>query len=126
MENRKHTRLSIEVTVELNIPDGPLVYGKTKDISFGGMYVNLEKQLNIKHGDKCGIALVLQDKPDRVDIIIQCKTVRLDKGGIGFKFVSINAEDYLHFKYLMINHSPEPELLQDELTKHPGIVIQKG
>lgn len=126
MENRKHTRLSIEVAIEINIPDGTLHYGKTKNISFGGMYVNIEKQLNIKHGDKCSITLVLQDQPDKVDIKFQCKTVHLNKKGIGFKFISINAEDYQDFKYLMINHSPEPQLLLDELSKHPGIDIQNS
>lgn len=127
MENRKHTRLPIEievdVAVKLELPDGSLQCGKTKNISFGGVYVNLEKQLNIQPGNKCNITLVLKDKPRRIDIKFQCIVVHVNKDGIGLRFICIDGENYENFKYLMINHSPEPKLLLDELSKNPGLDI---
>jgi c-di-GMP-binding flagellar brake protein YcgR len=127
IENRKHMRLPIEVAAELSISDKTKQPCETKNISFGGMSVNSKDPLKVAPGDEYNITLLLQEKPEEINIKFKCTVVHTssDKKEIGLKFININGENYQDFKSLMINHSPDQDSLLDELNENPGLDTQK-
>jgi hypothetical protein len=42
---------------------------------------------------------------------------------VGLEFQAIFAEDYNDFVYLMVNNSPDPDELLEEISRNPGIKI---
>ncbi len=125
MENRKHTRLPIHVRAELLLAEHRTYHGNTLNISFGGAYVQLPWRHDIHPNEACHLTLVLQDAPERTTIDIKCEVAHAENNGIGLRFLGIAVDSYHDFRQLMINHSPDPELLLEELRNHPGLVMHQ-
>ncbi|RJQ56708.1 MAG: PilZ domain-containing protein [Nitrospiraceae bacterium] len=121
-EKRKHTRISISLDAELQIND-KTYRGKTKDISFSGIFMFCPDPANIP-ADKTGfIKLVLKPGPNPKIITFHCKVVRTSESGAGVKLIRVDMEGYQQFKNLMVYNSPNPDVLLEELNKHPGLEI---
>jgi len=125
MENRKHTRLPIHIQAELHFAEHRIYHGTTLNISFGGAYVQLPGHHDIHPNDICHLTLVLQDGPERTTIDIRCEVAHAENNGLGLRFRGITVDTYQDFMQLMINHSPDPELLLEELRNHPGLVMHQ-
>jgi len=123
MENRKHTRLPIHVRAELQLAGHRTHRGTTLNISFGGACVQLPGRYDIHPGEACHLTLVLQDEPERTTIDIRCEVAHAENNDLGLHFLGITVDTYQDFRQLMINHSPDPELLLEELRNNPGLVM---
>jgi len=122
-EDRKHTRLVIELPVKLSRENRGSVDGMTRNISFGGVYVVLGERVDTCSGDACQLRLVLQGEPEPIEIQLKCKVVHASGTGLGLKFLGIDASDYQDFQFLMINNSDDPEKLLEELSHNPGLEV---
>ncbi|MBI5055681.1 MAG: PilZ domain-containing protein [Nitrospirae bacterium] len=121
-ERRKNTRTSISINVELQTSKG-IYQGKSKNISFSGIYIFCANSSNIPLGEACDIKLILRSEPPQSIINLRCQVVRTDKSGVGVKFISIDMSGYQQFKNLMVYNSPDPDKLLGELEKNPGLEI---
>ncbi|WP_455233847.1 PilZ domain-containing protein [Thiogranum longum] len=122
-ENRKHTRLPIEVRAELILGGRRKTACVTRNLSFGGAYVLAETNPGAQPGESCDLLIVLQDAPDRLEIHLSCEVVHSADTGIGLRFLGIAADHYQDFRYLMINNSDDPDSLQEELLHNPGLEV---
>ena len=125
-DQRKHTRLLIDVSAEIVFDDGVTVEGRTKDMSFGGVFLVSpgEPVPAEREGGECRLRLNLgEEDEDPVHIEIQGMVVRCTGRGVGVQFRSTTIEGYWHFKNLMVYNSPEAEWLLEELEEHPGLSI---
>ncbi len=123
-EHRKHTRLPIILNAEVLLPNGVKCVGKTKNISFGGLFVDLDDPQKLDAGDECDIILLLDGTQGRMEIIIHSIIIHKANTGIGLNFLGIEIDYYEHFKKLLIHNSPEPNTLFEELQKNPGLKIK--
>lgn len=122
-ENRKHQRLPIEIAATIKLADGTQYEGKTVNISFSGVFVALDQAAAIQCGDKCMLTLALQQGTEPMLLNFKGKIRHRKTQGAGVELRAIFAEDYNDFVYLMVNNSPDPDGLLDELTRNPGIKI---
>ena len=122
-EDRKHTRLVIEVPARLNWGNHGSADGVTGNISFGGVYVVLQNRIDVRAGDTCQLHLVLQGEPEPIEIQLECNIVHISATGLGLKFLGIDAANYQDFRFLMINNSDDPEKLLEELSHNPGLEV---
>ncbi|MCU0821797.1 MAG: PilZ domain-containing protein [Spirochaetes bacterium] len=123
-EKRKYTRLPIEIKAEVQLEDGKILPGITKNISFSGILAKIEKAEEIREGDLVNLTIFLLDGQKDPAIEFECKVIRRDKADVGFKYIAIiDVESYTHFKNLMVSNSREPELLISELKQTPGIIV---
>lgn len=122
VDKRKQTRIPLEIKAELIMLDGSRHAGMTKNLSFGGAFVGFERQPEAYLDSTCTLILFLDEDASGNQIRYTCRIVHHNIGGIGLQFRSIDIDSYDHFKSLMINNSPEPELLMEELNKNPGLV----
>jgi len=59
-EQRKYTRLPLDVIVEIHLTDGAQLYGETADISLDGAFVILIPPPGIHIGDTCRLELIIK------------------------------------------------------------------
>ena len=125
--NRKHTRISLQVKASISTSGDSTFQGTTKNMSFGGAFINIDSISEGQGpiGEDCELELQLgaSDKPLKVPI--QSRVARTTSEGIGVEFCATTIEGYWHFKNLMVYNSPEAEVLLAELEVHPGLIIQK-
>ena len=123
-EKRKHTRLPIAIKAEIQLENGKICPGVTKNMSFSGVLAEIQKAEDVRTGDLCNLTIFLADGQKEPAIEFECKVVRKDETDIGFKYIAIiDVESYMHFKNLMVSNSKEPEMLIQELKQNPGIII---
>ncbi|MCP4135012.1 MAG: PilZ domain-containing protein [bacterium] len=120
---RKHSRLSLELEVEI-LWGGRILRGTTRNISFGGLLVQLWGEISCTKGDEFKVSLVLPGG-EYVTIEFRCKVVHMleFESCLGLQFLSIEGiESYEHFRNLMLYNSPERENLLLELEQSPGLL----
>lgn len=122
-ENRKHTRIAIALNAEILLPNGKKCIGKTKNISFGGIFIDIEGHNILEVGGEYDIILLLEGSQQRIEIKIHAMIVHKLHTGIGFQFTGIEIDHYEHFKNLMVHNCPDPSVLLDEVQKNPGIKL---
>ncbi|MGD8559234.1 MAG: PilZ domain-containing protein [Gammaproteobacteria bacterium] len=122
-ENRKHQRLPIEVSATLKLADGTEYHGNTVNICFSGAFVALSDSQKLHSYERCLLTLRLQDGDEPMLLNFKCKIRHSKPNGVGVEFRAIFAEDYNDFVYLMVNNSPDPDGLLEEVSQNPGIKI---
>lgn len=126
-ENRKHTRLPLQLTAEITLSNGTLYRGITKNISFGGIFFKISGSTRLKRGEQCHFSIILQEGSERLSIDFNSEVVHTRRSGVGLRFISIEGADaYNHFKNLMVMNSPDPDTLLEELERHPGILLRNN
>ena len=81
---RKHTRLFIKINAEVKIHSGLSLPGHTRNLSFGGGFINLDDASDCKSylGLKCQLTLKLGSIDHPTLVPIQCQVNRYDLQGI--------------------------------------------
>jgi hypothetical protein len=125
--NRKHTRVAVHVTAEIYMEAGAVLKGTTRNMSFGGAFININIDENATPsiGEKCELHLKLGSSEAPLTVPVKCKLARTNADGLGIEFLSTTIEGYWHFKNLMVYNSPESDRLLQELETHPGLSIKK-
>jgi hypothetical protein len=121
---RKHTRLPLQFKAEFIMHDKKVFSGKTKDISFGGIYMYCRNATQDMVGSGGKLRIILQAGTDDGYVDLTGRIARVDAEGLGIQFVSIGVDDYQRFRNLMLYNNPNPEVLIEELKKSPGIDIK--
>lgn len=88
-EKRKNERLPIEMKAEIYLPEkGIKIYGRTKNISFGGAFVLTDMKTSaINKGEHLVLSIILQKKPAEVTLPPHMEPGRSRTGTRhGFKF----------------------------------------
>ena len=123
--SRKHTRLPIRITATVSLADGNDYTGATRNMSFGGAFINIEEfsSGSVEPGSACELKLSLGSPDEPVIVHIKGKLARSNDEGVAVEFEHTTIEGYWHFKNIMIYNSPEVDMLLDELEKHPGLSV---
>ncbi len=123
VDKRKHQRLEIAVAASISVGDTTRYNGTTKNISFSGIYIDCEQKNVPDIGSSCIVTLTLQEGEEPMTIKFKARVKHHKQSSVGLEFQAIFAEDYNDFVYLMVNNSPDPDALLDEISKNPGIKI---
>ena len=123
--SRKHTRLPIRITATVSLADGNDYTGATRNMSFGGAFINIESfsSVDVEAGSPGELKLSLGSPDEPVIVPIKGKLARSNEEGVAVEFEHTTIEGYWHFKNIMIYNSPEVDMLLDELEKHPGLSV---
>jgi len=129
VEKRKHQRLKIKLEAKIECENSYSVNGKTRNISFGGLFFepNSDTQDRLKEGEVCTLTLMLNNEHEdnSISLMFQCKVVHCRKRGYGMQFLFIEGlEAYEHFEKMMVLNSEESESLMAELEKRPGLIVK--
>jgi len=110
-ERRKHLRLPLNFKVRINnLRHGLVLRGQTRNISFAGAFVELDKVPPLQRDDYFSLVLLGQ-------VEFTCRLIHSNSGGIGCQFDFIKIRYYEVFKNMMLNNAPDPERLVKELRR---------
>jgi len=112
-ERRKHKRLTLNFKSKL-IHNGDLLFdGVTRNISFGGTFIELEGVPQVFKDDYFSLVLLGRVK-------ITSRVIHSNLDGIGFIFDFILIKHYEHFKNLMLSNPRDPGQSIKELVRWGG------
>jgi len=123
VDKRKHQRLEIQVPATISIGESVAYTGTTKNISFSGSYVQCDQDSVPDIGTSCIVKMTLQEGDEPTTIKFKARVKHYKQSSVGLEFQAIFAEDYNDFVYLMVNNSPNPDELLEEISRNPGIKI---
>lgn len=109
-ERRRHSRLSVPFKAKLKLPHDIVLSGQTRNISFGGAFIELDGIPPLKKGDYASLVLL-----SRVEFT--CKLIHSNTGGIGFEFDFILIKYYEVFKEMMLHNAPDRDRMIKELGR---------
>ncbi len=123
-ELRKHTRIDVSLDAVISDMDNTYITsGKSRSMSFGGVFAELDHPEKIEPDKQYICRLVLGFGGNHIPVEFTCRAAHVQEDGAGFQFIAVQEEGYPHFKRLILMNCENPELLQRELEKHPGLVF---
>lgn len=109
-ERRKNIRLSLGFKGRLLLPTDVILKGQTRNISFGGAFLELERVPLLKIGDYVSLELLSRIK-------FTCEIIHYNAAGIGLRFDLILIRYYEQFKEMMLMNAPDRDRVIKELGR---------
>ncbi len=102
-ERRKHIRLPLLLTAEFKMVVGAVYKGQTKNIGFGGMYVEFpeDEMPLVRLEDRCTLTLILYQRKRRLALEFNCLVIHKRKNGVGLKIHNFDFAYIGHLKSLL-------------------------
>lgn len=121
MTKRRFSRIPLNFPATL-IVDGTEVYDihELANLSIGGCLVPLEQDIN--EGTRCTITIRLAGGLGNTSVNVTGEVVRYDNEYAAVKFTQINPDDLYHLQNLIRYNAPNPEQIEEEIIKHPGLL----
>jgi PilZ domain len=118
-DNRKYTRLPLDVVVEIKLEDDNRLYGETADISLDGAFVVLIPPPGIETGQACSLELIIKTEEGWVRVAFECSIAHINDDGIGLQFNAADTPHHESFLKLLIDGCNDVDQLLEELSQHP-------
>lgn len=120
MTKRKFSRIPLNFPATL-IVDSTEVFDihEIANLSIGGCLVPLDQ--NVIEGTKCTITIRLAGGLGNTPVNVAGEVVRYDRQYIAIKFTKISPEDLYHLQNLIRYNAPDPDKIEEEIKKHPGL-----
>lgn len=118
-DNRKYTRLPLDIIVEIKLEDGSRLYGETADISLDGAFVLLIPPPGVKTGQSCNLELIIKAEEGWVRVAFNCSIAHSKDDGIGLQFDAADTPHHESFLKLLIDGSSDIDKMLRELSQHP-------
>ena len=119
-EKRRFTRFPFKMKAELTVHGTSYMIEEMDNLSIGGCLLSIKEDL--EDGEKCGFKIMLGDAGDGPVINIDGVIVRTGRGKIAVRFTGIDPESLHHLQEIARYNSHDPERVNREIEKHPGIV----
>lgn len=119
MENRKYTRLPIDVMVELRLADSPPHYGETSDVSIDGAFLSLTPPSGLEIGQACHLDFILKTDDGWVRVAFGGSIAHIRDNGVGVQFDIADINHHESFLRLLISGADDIDRLLEELGNHP-------
>ena len=115
---RRFSRLPVQLFVEIRHDDICLSSNKTHDVSMKGLFVHTGKTLPI--GTPCQVRLMLEGTQAEQSIEVRGRVVRLTNDGMAVEFHESDLESYQRLRSLILFNSPNVAQAETELDRYPG------
>ncbi len=124
MERREYTRIACHVDAVLHLPGEARQHGLVRDISFGGAYLECDRQEACQSGDgpssTCTLEMRITDTPQPTRARIRCQVVEVAPRRVGLRFTGADAGDYEHLRRFLLHGAEDPAALLEEMQVFPN------
>ena len=90
------------------------------DLGMGGCLLPI--RIKAKSGTPCELRINLGISGDEPVVLIGGEILRQKENKTAIKFVKIDPESLYHLHQIARYNSPDPDIIDKEIKKHPGIV----
>ena len=115
---RRFSRLPVQLFVEIRHDEICLSSNKTHDVSMKGLFVHTGKTLPI--GAPCHVKLILEGSQQAQSIEACGRVVRVTNAGMAVEFHESDLESYQRLRSLILFNSPNVAQTETELDGYPG------
>jgi hypothetical protein len=119
-EKRRFTRFNLNMNATLYVNKASYDVDMISNLSIGGCLLPIHADLS--PDTPCFLIIKLGMSENDISIKIEGKIIRSDHGDVAVKFTGIDPESLFHLQMLARYNSQNPEKVEDEIKKHPGIV----
>jgi len=119
-EKRRFTRFPLKMTAVLHVNDKEYTTNSLLNLSIGGCLVPLE--VDAAPDMPCNMVICLGSADSELTIRTSGRIIRSVKGEVAVQFIGVDPDSLFHLQMLARYNSPEPEKVEEEIRKHPGIV----
>ncbi|MFC1516724.1 PilZ domain-containing protein [Thermodesulfobacteriota bacterium] len=116
---RKFTRVPFSVKAEITVNDHVFDVEELSNLSIGGCLLPIAEDL--KEGTSCHVKILLSGTDSEMSIRIDGEVRRSEPGTVAIKFIRIDPDSLFHLQNIIRYNSPDPDAVDREITKHPGI-----
>ncbi|MBW1897713.1 MAG: PilZ domain-containing protein [Deltaproteobacteria bacterium] len=116
---RKFTRVPFRVQAEITATDHVFNVEELSNLSIGGCLLPIAADL--KEGTACHVKILLSGSSSEMSIRIDGEIKRSQPGTVAVKFIRIDPDSLFHLQNIIRYNSPDPDAVDREITKHPGI-----
>ena len=118
-ENRKFTRFYYKMRSEFSVNNDIYEVNELINLSVGGCLLPIV--VNAKSGDECSLKILLGDNEEAPVVSVEGKIVRINDDTTAVSFIKIDPESLEHLHRIAQYNSPDPNKVEEEIKKHPGL-----
>ena len=117
-EKRRFSRIIFNVRARLAAGETVYTVERIINLSVGGCQLEIDEQL--LPGEPCKFTILLPRMGPGVDVFGEI--VRAGSGEVSLKFTRIDPENLMHLQNIIRYNAADPELIEEEIKAHPGLV----
>lgn len=118
-DNRRFTRIPFKMHTEIIISGESYTTYDITNLSIGGCLLPL--QIEVDEATPCQITIRLEGTTEDMAIRIEGEIVRTTPKGLAINFVRIDPDSLFHLQNIVKYNSPDADVIESEINKHPGI-----
>ena len=119
-ENRKFSRIPFKINTEITVNDVVYSVEEISNLSIGGCLLPIKA--NLAEGTVCHLKILLNGTSSQLHIKIDGEIKRCTPGAVAVKFTRIDPDSFFHLQNIIRYNSPDPDVIEREIVKHPGIL----
>lgn len=116
-EKRRFSRIDFWGGGQLVIEGKTYTIDQIDDLSVGGCHFELDN--NFVKGTACTVKMFLAEGQQTVTV--EAEVSRTDDRVVALSFTSIKPEDLAHLKNIVRYNAPDPDRIEEEIGRYPGI-----
>ncbi len=119
-DNRKFTRFFFKMKSEFSVNKNIYVLEELINLSIGGCLLPITAVA--EQGEKCFLKILLGDDEYSPHVSIEGKILRVDSDATAVSFTKIDPESLEHLHRIAQYNASDPEKVEQEIKKHPGLL----
>ena len=121
MENkRRFTRVPFRMKTRVTI--GGVIFNADEicNLSIGGCLLPFDVPYPL--GTSCHIEILLNQEDPSLCVDVEGEIVRKKSEVTAIRFTRIDPDSLFHLRNIVRYNSPDPDAVEDEIEKHPGLI----
>jgi len=120
VEKRRFSRVVFRTKAQLTVKGKLYSVAEIVNLSVGGCQLEIGEDL--APGTPCSLLIALNPADRRMNVEVEGEVVRSASGSASVKFTMIGREALVHLQNIVRYNSPDPDRIEREIDKHPGLV----
>lgn len=118
-ENRKFTRFYYNMRTKFSVKNYTYEVEEIINLSVGGCL--LPVVADAESGDECSLKILLGDNEEAPAVSVEGRVVRVNDDTTAVGFMKIDPESLVHLQRIAKYNSSDPDKIEEEIKKHPGL-----
>ncbi|MCL2459584.1 MAG: PilZ domain-containing protein [Desulfobulbus sp.] len=120
MEQRRFSRIGFNMATELTVDGIVYPFSQVENLGVGGC--SFKTTIEFRVGAACRFWLPLKATTPEQGVEVFGEIVRCSGQAIGVRFTKITPENLFHLQNLIRFNAPDPDRIEDEISRHPGLL----
>lgn len=117
---RRFTRIPFKVSAQIIIDGSVHSTAELRNLGIGGCFLPIGEGL--REGTPCLVVILLTENGGDVNLQIEGVVARCQPEGVAIQFTQIDPDNLFHLKNIIRYNTTDPESLENEINKHPGLL----